>query len=573
VKRKLFFFLDSFYYFFYIVPGLDNIVDKFNQWESNDQYSKLAQNLLKAEFQPARRNQELGVDVQVVDMGTSLGTESKYLITHEASRKVYDKALEDLDEALKSGLRCGAIIAGSPGIGKTFNLYYALKKLLHKNELVFFHLAKWKKVYMFYPLKTNFKVFVTSVPDLDYAFETSIRMNECRYPYLLYDPAENKPVNVMVTEFSQIIAISDKPSRFDNMDKDNIFRYYMRSYSLEELFCASEYLSVGSPLSDAEIEKRVFFVGTLARYIFNDQKYVERKKAIDVMCSSLSYDVIVSYLKSNGVNGDASLLLFDVTPVEDDNRSKKERDFVSSYVFDKLVSTCIAKMNDLMSTRNLYNEKAFGKIFERYFIQIPLGRNLQCQSRKLDYGVEKGETVKFKLGAANIKLEKIEGKNKGFLEFWRHNVKCSNILTFSDSDVLPVIDAMDQRSRGFQITTNKNHGIKGVGLIELLEVLGYIIVERNEKVNKKENEKESNNISEKESKKEIIIKKVLKKNEKTEEKYQIYFCVPSEEYEEFPLQKIDLSRCGENGQEKNDIKMVLESMIEQWCLKCDKESS
>ena len=216
-----------------------------------------------------------------------------------------------------SEFKCGVIITGNPGIGKTLLLYFILWCMAQLSKTVVLQLGKENLICLFQPNKpvlvveSNIPVF----PELD-----------SRETIFLYDPYPG--VEPRFTPAFTIVASSPNNKNFKEFSKQSIKKFYMPTWDGEELKQCNK---VVWGIPDTDFEQRWLMFGGIPRHILNaDEHTAELRKAIT---ESNIYEVCrnIGNLETAPA-ASHKLLQYEVT---DDFKVDFVR-FASSYVRDEL---------------------------------------------------------------------------------------------------------------------------------------------------------------------------------------------------------------------------------------------
>jgi phosphoribosylanthranilate isomerase len=199
-----------------------------------------------------------------------LGPSGSHLITRPLSRGVVaDCFLRNAEEPLEGVY---SAMTGSPGIGKTWTLLYALQQaLLFDDVYVLFFPQKGKKAFFF--VRRNNKIYAWWKEHTGSAYSRLFDRHEV---LVLLDPAETGATFAQASQ-KLIFAASNNEEHFVNgADKASagIMRF-IGPWTRSEFMVALPFLVREVP-SEEVLDERAKTVGWLPRYLILEQRFVDR---------------------------------------------------------------------------------------------------------------------------------------------------------------------------------------------------------------------------------------------------------------------------------------------------------
>jgi hypothetical protein len=471
-------------------------------WTFNVRYTKQVAALVNA---PAKM---VGEDIEVTELLSTFLVDNKNgtnLITRRLSRGVVGDCFE------LSEYETDYAIVGSPGIGKSWTLIYALQQaLLYVNACVIFYFAKRGRAMAC--IRRGNEVFVWTVRSKSfesYLFENSSVL-------LLHDPKEAKTGGTKLLDGRRrlIIAVSNNKKHFANNDKTTgLFQRTLSKYSKDELKAAICYMN--SDVGIAGALERSNVVGLLPRYLISKSIYMScllrTQEAIDDfhqeqfhkmlawkgMVSdktrdtiagcifSIYADVIARSLENDDDDDDATLDVGYDGQIGI-NYSKCKISIISTYVFQQLIAvkrdhiltywakfgsgelSCMGKAVEDLFWDDLQNKDIYIRSFKM--------KNSKCTTRNNECNVVEDK----------IPCEKLDLQYKHVIE----NLDIEDLRTeiFSTNDTLcrmktggALIDFAGPGKNVYQVTVSENHSLSISGLYALFCASGHIAKDKSGK--------------------------------------------------------------------------------------------
>ncbi len=160
-----------------------------------------------------------------------------------------------------------ALVHGNPGIGKSFGLFYALRRLLKAKKFVVFHHAKSCTMFAFVPQGEHFKVWRKDGADRSDPTGCA-QLNNWDAFYLL-DPDESSVPFIVAAH--TIIASADGEERLKNYVKQNAAHFFLPMATKPEVLAAAKWRLFGD-IEDSTAQEKFHVVGGDIRAVF--QTYV-----------------------------------------------------------------------------------------------------------------------------------------------------------------------------------------------------------------------------------------------------------------------------------------------------------
>jgi hypothetical protein len=240
-----------------------------------------------------------GEDMEVTSIGLDLGVgyaldgTADYLITRRVSRGVVAEALKLPPRATKS-------IVGSPGIGISWTLIYALQQaLMYDGSRVLFLPSKDRWALMYIRHKDKIYVWRTRLNGVSDLFDDS----NC---LVLLDPIEARIGGTRIHAGNRrlIYAASNNAVHFDPdiEKKDGKSKMYLSPPSTEEVCVALPYMIGDREAFDrATVLDRIRVVGPLPRWLLSKDMFESRKMKFDSFAKDMSLEAIKDLLESDGL--------------------------------------------------------------------------------------------------------------------------------------------------------------------------------------------------------------------------------------------------------------------------------
>ena len=231
----------------------------------------------------AREPTQLGEGVEWYDLDDGIDIDSKMskgLLTRKDSRGIVNAVLLQANKYGKHNWPSMSFIIGSPGIGKTRTLTYALRVLLqHENVNVQYIFQKTKTASLF--LRRNGTTYAYASDDFPQKASGSLFRNnletELLQTYILLDPSEDGASFVHPQLAHLIVCCSANSKHFHNIQKEmTAMQYYLGLPSTIEVEIMASKLK--PELDHKTLLKRISDVGPVPRYLFRDDATFEQRK-------------------------------------------------------------------------------------------------------------------------------------------------------------------------------------------------------------------------------------------------------------------------------------------------------
>jgi hypothetical protein len=230
----------------------------------------------------------LGNGVEWYDLEDGLDRDSRLvtgILTRKDSRGLIDAVIHNADKHVDKSSTMSFII-GSPGIGKTRALAFALRQMLQNaNVNVQYFSQKENTAILFlrrkettYAYKSKSGLFGPKAAS-GHLFTDALAYN--LRTYILLDPDEDGASFSHPMRAQLIVACSANIKHYHNIDKEKfVFKYYLGLPSTKEIETMA--LKLKPKLNNKVLLKRISDVGPVPRYLFDDDAaFVIRKNDID----------------------------------------------------------------------------------------------------------------------------------------------------------------------------------------------------------------------------------------------------------------------------------------------------
>jgi hypothetical protein len=280
-KKNNFSYLDAF--FSKAGKALINVYDislKEN-WEFDEEISKMVSDLVNTSADM------VGHDVEVTELQSVFPLDRKNgrtLITRSLSRGVVADCFEN------SEADSVYAIVGSPGIGKSWSLIYALQQaLLFENACVMFCFQT--RGVSWVCIRKKHRIYVWKMESEKFLDRCSSGLFKNESVLVLLDPREAVDGGASYSDgiCRLIFAASNNLKHFStSIPKDTAFaKRYLDPFTKDELESSAPFLVAGKEYSINTVLKRAKIVGCLPRYVFDKKKFRERKKEQDDFIKSI----------------------------------------------------------------------------------------------------------------------------------------------------------------------------------------------------------------------------------------------------------------------------------------------
>eukprot|EP00978_Attheya_sp_CCMP212_P030917 scaffold115211_cov41-Attheya_sp.AAC.2 len=225
----------------------------------------------------------LGNGVEWYDLADGLDNDSKKvhgLLTRKDSRGLIDAVIRNANIHVDQSWPTMSFIIGSPGIGKTRALAFALRQMLqNENVNVQYFLQKEFSAILF--LRRNGKTYAyksgRGVPEIAYGDLFSDFFTDRLRTYILLDPSENGAKFAHPTRAQLIVACSTNSKHYHNIEKEaEALIFFLGLPSTKEIEIMA--LKLNPELNHKLLLKRISDVGPVPRYLFRDHDCFESRK-------------------------------------------------------------------------------------------------------------------------------------------------------------------------------------------------------------------------------------------------------------------------------------------------------
>ena len=283
-----------------------NLLDGTLVYKKSTQLKDFADDLLATE--PT----QLGEGVEWYDLKYGIDSDSrlyKGLLTRKNSRGVVEAVIKKATKyATIDDSPSMSFIIGSPGIGKTRTLTFALRQLLLQNDDVnvqYFN-QKNAEAYLFLRRRGITYAFKAKmVPEKANGCLFSFELKKDLLTFILLDPSEEGARFVHPQSAHLIVSCSANIKHYLNISKEaSALQYYLGLPSIKEVEMMSKKLN--PDLDRGELLKRISDVGPVPRYIFRkDKSFEQRKKNIELKGARNNTDIDEALVLTALTNGTA----------------------------------------------------------------------------------------------------------------------------------------------------------------------------------------------------------------------------------------------------------------------------
>lgn len=482
--------------------ALKNVKDNVlkNDWVFKESLTKIVTDLVNT---PADM---VGYDVEVTKLRSVFPVDrknGKNLITRSLSRGVVADCFEH------SEADSVYAIVGSPGIGKSWNLVYALQQaLLYENACVLFCFQKRELAWVCIRKKHN--IFVWTLESFMLGNKCVSGLFKNGNVLVLLDPGESNLTGASFAEGNRrlIYAASNNSRHFSSLlSKGTAFaKRFLDPFTENELRVSIPFMIKANRGTDYCIEERIGWakiVGSLVRYIIDEKKFEERKQhqqeSIAQVKNNESVD-LESIFNWNGMSDDRSSIpdtLFVVTaekPASDEafafdvgydgervtTYEKKQISFISPEIkmeiisqwrariltyFGKVTSADMSKMGELVE--DLFWEDLKKGVIMRCFAYTSPMPHFNTRTGEFIGQTPKSATKKIVSAPTIYKdllIQDLPGKVFGAKEGAVCRMKRTCVL----------IDFADSKINVYQATTKGDHDTNFNGMEELLSAAGFL---------------------------------------------------------------------------------------------------
>lgn len=229
----------------------------------------------------------VGYDVEVTEMSSVFPFDKKkgrFLLTRSLSRGVVADCFENSEaDSIYA-------IVGSPGIGKSWTLIYALQQaLLFENVCVMFCFQKDERALVC--IRKEHRIYAWTMESAKFTERCSSGIFKNGNVLVLLDPREAVEGGASYSPGNRrlIYAASNNLKHFSTaVAKDTPFaKRYLDPFTKNELEVSIPYVTFGKDCCIKTVLKRAKVVGCLLRYVIGDKVFRERKKEQDDYIDSI----------------------------------------------------------------------------------------------------------------------------------------------------------------------------------------------------------------------------------------------------------------------------------------------
>jgi hypothetical protein len=319
-------YVDSSYIDTFFADGItarSKVNEKAFTWEFHEPYTKLVTALVNA---PASI---VGEDLEVTKLANFFEVDVETgvnLITRRLSRGVVAECFE------ASERKSIHAIAGSPGIGKSWTLIYALQQaLLYENACVVLGFQKLEGKAMAC-IRRNNLIYVWFVEDGSLIKRFYSRVFENSNVLALLDPRDSKDGGAALGGGHRmlIMAASNNGKHFKSVPKaTGLAARFLNIYTDTELKTALPYMMEGQVSQPQMISlvdtalKRAKIVGNLPRYIISEHNFLVQENHIDMAIKQIKKEDLQDILSFNGYTKTAATVPSTIFQVNVDTKARK----------------------------------------------------------------------------------------------------------------------------------------------------------------------------------------------------------------------------------------------------------
>jgi hypothetical protein len=476
--------------------GLFNVRDSYlkEDWVFNKNVTEIVTDLINT---PAKM---VGHDVEVTKLQSAFPLDNKNgrnLITRSLSRGVVADCFEHSEPGSTYA------IVGSPGIGKSWSLIYALQQaLLYENACVLFCFQKKGLAWVCIRKKHFIYAWRMKSPMLEDKCGSGLFDNG--NVLVLLDPKESKDkggASYIDGDCQLIFSASNNEAHFKNVYKDTPgYERILNPYSALELKIALKYMSpFGVEFSDDEVLPMLQLadiLGNMPRYVISEDRSKDMSKKVKEYIQEIEKMdsvTLLKFLSFQGTTGvevqdtikGAIFSLYAAGSIDKDNTlvdvgydgeaavNYGERHVMFASL-DIRRQIAIAQRGTLLS----YDGKTadglgsnFGHIVEDLF-WMDMKNNIKMKVYKLNWEGDENEKdiITFYFGDADGLADRVGMDKLSEILFCKHGVnhKCRMALNCS------LIDFAGPGHQVFQVTVSTKHTVNRQGVQDFLIVSGIL---------------------------------------------------------------------------------------------------
>jgi hypothetical protein len=389
-------------------------------WCENEVATRFAQELRTSEFEniPETKMQILSFrSCDWFKKYDSIQTdESFHLVMRAHALDVWNHILsmENTDPS-----KCNFAVIGSPGIGKSFGLYYLLKRLLERNEIVVLDKKKSVATFAFFPIEetdgsVRYKVYRTHA----LYSRPAAMLHDFQNIWYLIDPpkAENWTGPYDVAAKTVLAASPDIRHLGEWRKNQSLTRLYMKSWNLDELHACGKFLCKNEDIL-RKLDERFYNVGGIIRHLFDQEQFLialKQQKAVDL--KTIESAVLLDLFEEVQHKEKLSSALFTFAPIETNEDWEKHHldppfkkftqytvDFVSNHAADMAGKKILGRLMHSVEFRNAEDGSSIGHKYEKCaIIQIEKGGSFRamklvedCSAKMVEMNSDIAHTRKF----------------------------------------------------------------------------------------------------------------------------------------------------------------------------------
>ena len=395
------------------------------------------------------------VSMEIYPLTRSLNPDDKskpFLFVRNQTRVVWNMTMN----------KSRVAVIGSPGIGKSFSIFYFLRLLMQENQTFVFEARKWAIVYLFQP---DSKAYTVSSMELKHWSASGCKELQVPQNHYVIDPDRAEGGKVVSVIANTIIAPSPDKGHLGEFGKTlTLVKLYGAPPTLEETLVYAGYFGVA-----AERTKQLFeeFGGVLRKVLATDPQIEGHRKE---RLSAIANKKLVKTFFDSGVLAESEYAkplsqLFLIVPFETDPE-QYHVDFAGAGSANVLRSKFEKELAHLLQPKKQM-QGLFTGIFES-FVHKTLSNGGDFHIRPVGY-----PAPVFVATLPQHTTREVDGQLSQLLQ-----AAVSNPTTYcrSTNPRVEVIDAcfLDECKtlHAFQITTGSKHGFNSQLMSEALSTVG-----------------------------------------------------------------------------------------------------
>eukprot|EP00439_Symbiodinium_sp_Y106_P001031 s9510_g1.t1 len=209
-------------------------------WKHDEDATKFANELRTVSL---LTNNSVGIDLdlaknvsmEIYPLTRSLNPDDKskpFLFVRKQTRVVWNMAMN----------KSRVAVIGSPGIGKSFSIFYFLRLLMQENQTFVFEARKWARVYLFQP---GSKAYTVSSMGLEHWVISDCEELQVSQNHYVIDPDRAEHGTVVSVCANTIIAPSPDVNHLGEFRKTpGLVKLYMAPLTLEETMVYAPYFGI-----------------------------------------------------------------------------------------------------------------------------------------------------------------------------------------------------------------------------------------------------------------------------------------------------------------------------------------